>query len=80
MRFLQWLVARSLPRKWARAVEEESRAWVFRCSCGLERSLWEAGGLRFGARGRTKKILGRCPRCRKLRWMDLIRRPPGGTP
>lgn len=75
MRFLQWLVLRALPQKWARRVEEETKAWIFRCPCGRERSLWEAGGLRFGAAGRAKKVLGRCPACRKFRWMDLVRLP-----
>ncbi len=73
MRLIQWIAERALPEKWARALREESKAWMIRCACGFEKSLWDAGGIRCGG-GRRKKILGVCPRCRKARWMDLVRR------
>jgi DNA-directed RNA polymerase subunit RPC12/RpoP len=45
--------------------EAESRQWIGKCShCGAENSIWDLGGLRFGAAGRPTKWV-RCPKCRK---------------
>ena len=38
-----------LPKKWAGSMERESRTWMARCSCGFERTIWEAGGIRWKA-------------------------------
>lgn len=57
--------------RWKRAAEAESRAWMCRCnSCGFERSVWEAGGVRFKAYG-NKLEYHSCPRCNKGRWFVL---------
>lgn len=62
MGWLQNVMTRILPQKWAAAMEAESRAWKMRCKCGHEISVWETGGIRWGARGRTW-TLWRCPHC-----------------
>ena len=62
MSSLQKLVVSILPKKWAASVESESRTWIIRCSsCGLERSVWEAGGIRWKAAGTARRYL-LCPK------------------
>ena len=80
MSSLQKLVVAVLPRKWAASIESESRTWIERCSsCGMERSLWEAGGIRWKAQA---------PRCGGSQWHTIykrqtqdirVRRDPYGT-
>ncbi len=58
-RFFQKL----LPPHVAQKLEAESRQWMLRCKrCGGERSDWEAGGIRYGGRGR-KHVWLRCDAC-----------------
>lgn len=55
-------------------VEAESRQWMVKCPCGVERSVWELGGVRYGASSRGKKILRRCDGCGRLRWHSVYRK------
>lgn len=64
-----------LPKKWAESMEAESRAWMARCSCGFERSLWEAGGIRWKAAGKAHCYLS-CPQCGQSRWHTLYKIRP----
>jgi hypothetical protein len=49
---LRDLILKIAPAKMAAQMEAESRAWMLKCrSCGHEISYWEAGGLRFKAKG-----------------------------
>ena len=46
--------------------ETESRAWIGTCKhYGAENSIWDVGGLRYGAAGKPTKLV-RCPKCRKV--------------
>jgi hypothetical protein len=50
----------------AAEVEARTREWIVTCpSCGLERDLWDLGGVRykFRRRGRPEGVRIRCPRC-----------------
>jgi translation initiation factor 2 beta subunit (eIF-2beta)/eIF-5 len=49
----------------ARDMEAHSRAWKLVCSaCGGRTSVWEAGGIRWKARGRSKTLtVLRCSVC-----------------
>jgi len=63
MTLLQALLTKLLPRKWAAEMEAESRDWMMRCpQCNHERSIWEAGGIRWKAAGNPKRWI-RCPQC-----------------
>ena len=73
MGLLQKIVKTLLPRRWAAAIEAESRAWVMRCPCGHETSVWEAGGIRYRAAGNPVR-LARCPHC-GITWHRLHKRP-----
>lgn len=75
MSLVQKLVSNLLPRPWAAAIEAESRAWMMRCPCGHETSVWEAGGVRFKAAG-NPVYLARCPRC-GLTWHRLHKQAGG---
>jgi predicted RNA-binding Zn-ribbon protein involved in translation (DUF1610 family) len=75
MNGIQRLMTRILPRRWAKDMERESRVWHYRCQvCGLERSVWDAGGIRWKATG-NKATAAPCPRCGQLRTHDLFRKP-----
>lgn len=70
-RFFKWV----MPRKWFAAAESESRKWMIRCPCGAERSVWDAGGIRWKAAGKTR-MLGRCLACGQRTWHTLARIEP----
>ena len=55
-------------------VEAESRQWMVQCPCGFERSVWELGGVRYGAHSRGKKVLRRCTQCGRFRWHKVYRK------
>ena len=65
-------------RRWVTAaMEAESREWLVRCpACGHEQSIWELGGVRYGARG-TKYIFRRCTECRQVGWHLVYRQRDG---
>jgi RNase P subunit RPR2 len=47
-------------------IERQSREWFVLCpNCGLERTYWDIGGVRYRARSRGKRIGLRCPSCGK---------------
>ena len=74
MSSLQKLVVALLPGKWAASLESESRTWIMRCSsCGLERSVWEAGGIRWKAAGTARRYLF-CPKCGGSHWYTIYKR------
>lgn len=72
MSFVQRLFRTILRPSCAAAMEAESRTWRLRCSRGHERSVWEAGGIRWGATGSPRQLL-RCPTCRAWRWHTFFR-------
>jgi hypothetical protein len=77
MSFCQRLLQAILPRHLAEEIEAESRSWMLRCAaCGLERSVWEMGGVRWKAAGRPSR-LARCPHCGRATWHTLERRQAG---
>jgi predicted RNA-binding Zn-ribbon protein involved in translation (DUF1610 family) len=70
---LQRLFIAILPRRWAQSMETESRSWMLGCpSCGYEISVWDAGGVRWKAKGRPWALM-RCPQCGKTGWTRLHR-------
>jgi hypothetical protein len=67
-KILQWI----LPKKHYQRLVDESKRWFFvHGACGYSVSVWEAGGIRFGAMSKNKKVLGKCPRCDKKVFFDL---------
>jgi hypothetical protein len=77
MSFRQKLLQAILPRRWVEEMEAESRSWMLRCdTCDLERSVWEAGGVRWKAAGRPSRLM-RCPHCGRATWHTLYRTRTG---
>ncbi|MGI9540400.1 MAG: hypothetical protein ACR2N6_09650 [Miltoncostaeaceae bacterium] len=65
-----------LPKRSGEAMRRDSQLWTARClTCGRTRSVWEAGGIRWGARSVGKRSLVPCDRCGRPR-MTAIERPP----
>jgi ribosomal protein S27E len=61
----QRLFARLVDAPTFAAMEAHSRAWFARClKCGHRRSIWDHGGLRYKATGRSLTRLP-CPSCGK---------------
>ncbi|MBI1296959.1 hypothetical protein GC175_18560 [bacterium] len=75
MTFIQRVIAR-LPQSWYEAIRAESEEWVFTCpACGLARSVWEIGGVRYKAVSVGKRSLVWCSQCKQMRMMPLQRQP-----
>jgi predicted RNA-binding Zn-ribbon protein involved in translation (DUF1610 family) len=73
--FTQRLVTGLLPWR-AEEIERESREWLVICpNCGHERSIWELGGVRYGARSKGKRMRLECPACGRQGWHKVERRP-----
>ncbi len=66
------------PERWFKAMETESRDWHLICECGHAQSVWERGGIRFGAAGKPVKMLW-CAACHRLRTHRMEWRGPGGA-
>ena len=64
----------------ARDMEAHSRAWKLVCSaCGGKTSIWDAGGIRWKAKGRpTTLTVIRCSTCGK-RTTHRLEHDPGGA-
>ncbi len=73
MAFLKNVILACSPRRLVAAMERESRQWIMRCPEGHEQSVWDAGGIRFGAKGNPRKMVW-CPKCEQLRWQRLYKR------
>jgi hypothetical protein len=72
MTFLQKLLTRLLPTDLSAAMKAESQSWILRCAtCGMARSLWDAGGVRYKGTSHAKRTIVWCPQCRRLRVTDL---------
>ncbi|WP_170952602.1 hypothetical protein [Rhodobacter sp. JA431] len=53
-----------------------SEAWKMICpNCGHAVSVWESGGIRWGAKSVGKRVAGRCPACGTAGMMPLEKRP-----
>jgi hypothetical protein len=73
---VQRFFMRLFPRRWAADMETESRRWRVQCPhCGLERSVWEMGGIRWRAAGNPRWLL-RCPQCGMRKWHRVYYRKP----
>ena len=79
MSSLQKVCVALLPKRWAEALEAESRSWMLRCSCGFARSLWELGGVRWKAAGEPRWFKS-CPQCRQRSWHKLSRQHAEAKP
>ncbi|MEA2456812.1 MAG: hypothetical protein QOI45_3074 [Thermoleophilaceae bacterium] len=79
----------SRPQRWARRLmprragemERQSREWKVICrKCGRERSIWELGGIRYGAKSRGKFMGMKCDACGRWGMHRVQRRPDPRAP
>ena len=74
----QKLLMTVLPRAWAEDLRAESESWKIRClRCGASKSVWEAGGVRWKAKSRGKRMIVRCSQCGGLRMAAVERETAG---
>ncbi|MGH2829694.1 MAG: hypothetical protein ACRDJM_04355 [Actinomycetota bacterium] len=72
---MQRFVLGLMPRSKAAAAEAESRRWIMRClACDAERSVWDAGGIRYKAAGTPRRKM-RCHSCGNVAWHEIRRLP-----
>ena len=77
--FTQRIVMRLMPGR-ADEIERQSREWFIVCpNCAFERTYWDIGGVRYGARSHAKRIGARCPSCGE-RAMHPVEHRPGRAP
>ncbi|MEA2177601.1 MAG: hypothetical protein QOG77_898 [Solirubrobacteraceae bacterium] len=61
----------------AQAMERESREWFVTCAkCSFEQSIWDLGGIRYGARSKGSRVGVRCAQCGRRSMQRLEHRPP----
>jgi hypothetical protein len=74
MNFRQKLLTKIVPKNWAEEMEEHSESWKLRCEeCGLERSVWEVGDVRWRGVGSPSRYR-KCPVCHEATWHKYYRR------
>ena len=73
MTYIQQFLTAVLPKEWAEDMHAESLAWMIRCACGFERSIWESGGIRWKAKGSPRQLRV-CPQCGQRTWHTIFRK------
>lgn len=67
MSISQSIAKRVLPAAWFDRIRHSSERWMIQCTkCKSERSVWSAGGIRFGATSAGKRIAARCTTCGEI--------------
>ena len=67
------------PASWWKTMEADSRRWVMRCPCGHETSIWDMGGIRSKASGKSW-TRGKCGQCGEKFWGSLNKLPADEPP
>lgn len=69
MTWIQAALMKLLPSRWGESLRRESEGWKIVCNhCGASRSVWQAGGIRWKAKSKGKRVLVHCDRCGRNRW------------
>jgi len=70
---MRWFIRTFFPGLFQR-MRAESESWIMKCSkCGHELSVWDAGGIRYKARGQPS-WRRRCTGCGEVSWLKVFRR------
>lgn len=75
MSTIQSIVKALVSRESYANMEKESRSWMVQCpNCKSERSIWDMGGIRWGASGkpRTYQL---CFHCNQPGWHVIYKKP-----
>ena len=75
---IQRVVLFFLGKRRAADAERSTKEWIITCpNCGLERTLWDIGGVRYKhhRRGKPEGFRMRCPRCNQRGGHPMVRRP-----
>ena len=76
MSTVQRLFTALVPESWGERMRKSSEGWRIRCStCGNSRSVWEAGGIRWGAASVGKRTRVHCSHCGTTRWAVVEWKP-----
>ena len=70
---LRDVILKVFPNSVVARMEAESREWQTICdTCGTRTSIWDRGGLRYGAAGKPRSRM-RCATCGKSTWHTISR-------
>ena len=62
------------PKRIGDSIKKESMEWHVICTkCGLHRSVWDLGGIRWKAYSRGKRVFTRCSQCEQRVWAKVER-------
>lgn len=76
MTAIQKFFLKILPKSWGESMQRESQLWQIRCDgCNRSRSIWDAGGIRWNASSKGKRMLVKCSQCGGLRMAHVERKP-----
>lgn len=75
---MQSFFQRWCPASWFEKMKAESQAWHLVCDCGHATSVWDRGGIRYGASGKPMKLMS-CPACGKITTHRMEWRGEGGS-
>jgi ribosomal protein S27E len=74
MNLFQRFFKRILPKQMAHEMEMSSRQWMVKCpNCAKETSIWEMGGIRWGASGKSATRI-KCSQCGQKSWVVLYKK------
>jgi hypothetical protein len=73
MTLIQKVFTALMPKAWAEDMRRESLGWMQRCTCWHEISVWDAGGMRWKAKGSPTR-LSACPSCGKVTVHSVYKR------
>lgn len=75
---MQSFFQRWCPASWFEKMKAESQHWHLVCDCGHATSVWDRGGIRYGASGKPMKLMS-CPACGKFTTHRMEWRGEGGS-
>lgn len=76
MGLIQSLIMRLSGEKLAQRMRQQSQAYVATCkNCDQEFSIWDIGGIRYGASNSRKAAYVACPHCGTRQWAKFARKP-----
>ena len=72
--FVQAIAKRILPTRLFKRIESQSKNFIYKCeNCERERSVWDMGGIRYGALPARKLVV--CTECKNVGFADVRKTP-----
>lgn len=63
--------------KFQKVVHESKQWFLVHDKCGYSVSIWDSGGIRFGASSKYNRVLKKCPKCKERVFFTVIKNTKG---